>query len=76
MILRDARMACMAVAGSTERSKQAKACYDVAQHMVQSKPGGCCTAVPLQTALLFAEDQACPCETKQQLLQHTSTVRV
>lgn len=37
--------------------KQATACFAAVQHMLQSKPGGCCTAAPFQAAVLFAEDQ-------------------
>ena len=42
---------------SQEHSQQATACYHAAQKMLRSRPGGCCTPLPFQTALLFAEDQ-------------------
>ena len=42
---------------SQEHSQQATACHHAAQQMLRSRPGGCCTPLPFQTALLFAEDQ-------------------
>jgi len=42
---------------SQEHSQQATACQHAAQQMLGSRPGGCCTPLPFQTALLFAEDQ-------------------
>ncbi|KAL0025266.1 hypothetical protein WJX77_012112 [Trebouxia sp. C0004] len=45
-------------ARSQEHSQQTTACHHAAHQMLGSRPGGCCTPLPFQTALLFAEDQS------------------